>query len=225
MIGFNVYRNGIKQNAAPQSETTYTDLLPRSVDPVRYAIRAVNAAGKESAARQVDIFNVAAGLLSNSLGSGASNPLTTRYFDAFTASITNLASTNMYLSQIELRRSIQGATTMTQTVDVASSIGVGNWLSKDITFPCSVSLTPQSVRLRAIQQSNIGAGTVIYQSTFDFTDVKQPGIMVEIIPNQLPLAGGYSSFDLKLFNRGAAEANVVVSKKQRKPARRYLYAG
>ena len=63
-VGFNVYRNGVQQNASLLAGTTYTDNLPLG-SGVQYGVTAVNNSSQESPARQVNVYPVALGLLVN----------------------------------------------------------------------------------------------------------------------------------------------------------------
>ena len=67
-VGFDVCRNGIKQNGSPLPGTTFIDPLPAPPSGVQYAVRAVNNAGQESAPRSVDVHQVALQLLANPAG-------------------------------------------------------------------------------------------------------------------------------------------------------------
>src|ERR1051325_1453936 len=103
--GFNIYRNGIKQNGVPISGTDFMDSLPLEPTVVRYAVSSVNNSGQESAPRGVDVYQVALGLLANP-ASGASTPLVTRYFDDFRVTVSNLTSgSSLPLRELQLRRS------------------------------------------------------------------------------------------------------------------------
>jgi hypothetical protein len=64
------------------------------------------------------------------------------------------------------------------------------------------------VRVRAIQQ---GDSTVIYQNSFDLTDVSDSGRMISVSANQLPLAGGLATLQVQVFNRGYADLEFVTA--------------
>ena len=73
-VGFNVYRNGVKQNASLLTSPAYTDNLPLG-SGVLYGVTAVNNSAQESPPRQVNVYPVTLGLLADSQGSGTNNPL------------------------------------------------------------------------------------------------------------------------------------------------------
>ncbi|MEW6157838.1 MAG: polymorphic toxin-type HINT domain-containing protein [Verrucomicrobiota bacterium] len=210
--GYNVYRNGIKQNAAPLTATSFTDALPLGGDVVQYAVRAVNAAGEESSSRTVNVYSVDLSLLANNAGGEVSGSLISSYFDNFAAKVSNLTpNSTLPLREIELRRTISSGEALTRTLGVDADIGSGNWLTRQVVFPGAKILAAQSVRFRAIQETDIGGSSVIYQDVFDFTDVANPGVMIEITANQLPLAGGLTPFDVRIFNRGFADLDFLVT--------------
>jgi hypothetical protein len=209
-IGFNIYRNGIKQNGTPQTTRDYTDLLPLSSAAVQYAVRAVNAIGQESAARVVDVYRVDLALAVNALAGGA--PVT-RYFDSFRTTVSNLTSgAGLPLAQVELQRTIQGSLPLVRTNIANLTVAEGNWLDRDVVLPGAALSAPQTLRLRAYQASDIGGSEVIYQRVFEFATVAMPVGMVDIVANQQPLAGGLAAFQVRVFNRGGAPLDLVTTR-------------
>ncbi len=210
-IGFNVYRNGIKQNASALTVASYTDNLPVGNDAIEYVVRAVNAKSEESAPRVVKIYSVTLDLLANAGGDTVSKPLVTRYFDNYRVSVTNLTVNNVFpLETVELRRVAGGGVTTTQTIPVGQSVASGNWYNRDVVFASATTVDAQSMRMRVIQSSDLGGSSVIYQRTFDFASVLEPSLMMSLSASQPPLAGGLTDFDVRLYNRGYADINVIV---------------
>ena len=112
-MGFNVYRNGIKQNSALLTATNYTDTLPMS-DAITYGVTAVDASAQEGLQRIVTVNPVAFGFLANAAGTGTNNPLLTGYFDQFQAGITNLSgSASLTLAGLVWNRTLPGADPLT----------------------------------------------------------------------------------------------------------------
>src|SRR6185312_14452521 len=102
-VGFNIYRNGIKQNNTPQAGNTYTDALAMGTAPVTYAVTALNSTNAESAARSVTVYPVNLSLLVNAAGGTTNNPPVTSYFDDYVVSVSILtASASLPLLQVEL---------------------------------------------------------------------------------------------------------------------------
>ncbi|HWH72139.1 MAG TPA: hypothetical protein VNT26_22440, partial [Candidatus Sulfotelmatobacter sp.] len=213
-VGFNVYRNGIKQNASLLMATnTFTDSLPPGLEPVTYAVTAVNATNAESAARSVKVYALDLGLLLNALDGATPNPPTTSYFDDYKVGVSNLTAAVAFpLQQVEIQRTIPGSAPWNAVAPANSSIGIGNYYATELAVPCSTNTTAQSVRLRAVQQSEVAGSSVIYQKTFASPAVQGPGLMVELSANQLPLAGGLTPFNVHLYNRGYTPMFLVTTR-------------
>jgi large repetitive protein len=202
-VAFNVYRNGIKQNASPISGTTFTDALPANGAIVTYAVRALNSTNAESAARTVDVHAVDLRLSINESG-GTIRPPTGRYFDKYHLTLANVTTIGaLPLRQVEVRRtSTAGTFNLVDTI--GNSVNSGASLVRDLAVPCAADNSAQTVRLRAIQETDIGGSSVIYEASFEFPTVEAPGVMMEVSANAQPLAGGLNSFDVRVYNRGYA---------------------
>ncbi|MGA2174885.1 MAG: choice-of-anchor tandem repeat GloVer-containing protein [Verrucomicrobiota bacterium] len=211
-VGCNVYRNGIRQNAALITGTNYTDNLPLS-DVVRYAVTAVNGSAQESPPRMVTVYPVRLSLLVNSLGRGADNPLLTGYFDQFQVGVSNLGSSNsLPLQQVQLLRTITGLEPLVVTLGAPTNVSAGTQLQELITVPESSVVAAQSVQVTVFQQTDSAGSTVVYENTFNLTDSRLPGTEIALSVNQLPLVGGVTPFQLQIFNRGYADMEVIVSR-------------
>ncbi|MGA2863269.1 MAG: FG-GAP-like repeat-containing protein [Verrucomicrobiota bacterium] len=198
-VGFNVYRNGLKQNTSPLAATSFTDSFPLGALPVTYAVTAVNSTNAESAARSLTVFPLGLALSVN----GGTNPPMTTYFDDYRVAVSNLATSAAFpLQQVEIQRLVPGANPYNLVQAVGTTVGIGNWYGADLPVPgCSIT-APQSVRLRAVQQTDAEGSSVIYQQVFSFPTVQTPASMVDLSANQLPLAGGLNPFNLRVYNRG-----------------------
>ncbi|HWQ92249.1 MAG TPA: polymorphic toxin-type HINT domain-containing protein [Clostridia bacterium] len=199
-VGYNVYRNGIKQNTAVLTNSgSYTDSLPRELTPVTYAVRAVNSTNAESAARSVTVYPVA---LAMQVNSGAAP--TRSYFDSYLVTVSNQATATFPLQQLEIQRTAPGATPL-NIVNVADrSIAADSAYSTNFAVPCATNASLQVLRIRAVQQSDVAGSTVVYQQTVTLQESQNPGLMLEISANQLPLAGGLTPFNVRIYNRGYA---------------------
>src|SRR6185503_17128708 len=127
-------------------------------------------------------------------------------------SVSNLTAAGAWpLRQIEVRRT-PAAGPLNLASPVASAIGTGSGLARDLAVPCATDNSPQVVRLRAVQETDVGGSSVIYQRTFDFPTVQAPGVMMEVSANTLPLAGGLNSFEVRVFNRGYTTMYLATSR-------------
>jgi hypothetical protein len=210
-VAFNVYRNGIKQNAAPLASMSFTDALAANGEIVTYAVRALNSTNAESAARTVDVHTVDLRLSVNETG-GTARPPTGRYFDKYHVTVANLTAAGaMPLRQLEVRRtSTAGPLNLVETIGTA--VNSGTSLVRDISVPCAADTSAQTVRLRAIQETDVGGSSVIYEASFAFPTIEAPGVMMEVSANAQPLAGGLNSFDVRVHNRGYATMYLATTR-------------
>ncbi|HET7625846.1 MAG TPA: hypothetical protein VFM25_11335, partial [Verrucomicrobiae bacterium] len=222
-IGFNIYRNGIKQNASPVTGDNFSDSLPIGTSPVIYSVTAVNSNGDESAAREVTVYPTDLNLLLNTTDNSTSSPPILGYFDNYQFSVSNLTTTAaLPLTQVELRRWVDGSDPVTIVTPINGEIPAGGFYATNAAVPCAVNTSAQSIRVRAVQQTDSEGNSVIYQKVFDFADVQTPGVMVELSANQLPLAGGLSDFDVRVYNRGYAPMYFAATRGASTPGDVYI---
>jgi hypothetical protein len=211
-FGFNVYRNGVKQNTALLSSLSYADSLPLA-DLVQYGVSAVNGSGQESPQRTVSVYPVSLGLLINPNGGATNHPVLTGYFDQFQVGLTNLsASAALPLAELTLTRSVAGTSPLTVTTASAASINAGSGLQQSIVVPEATVIAPQSIEVGASQQTQSEGAVVTYQETFSVTNSRLPGLEVAVSANQLPLAGGLSPIQVQIFDQAYVDMQVVVSR-------------
>ncbi|MCX8107680.1 MAG: Hint domain-containing protein [Verrucomicrobiae bacterium] len=68
------------------------------------------------------------------------------------------------------------------------------------------------VRLRVVQDTGSTGNTVVYEGVYQLENVETPGLNIEVAPREIPLAGGLTPFDLRIFNRGYAPMYVVTTR-------------
>jgi hypothetical protein len=222
-VGFNVYRNGLKQNTSLLSSLSYTDSLPR-VDVVQYGVSAVNGSGQESPQRMVSVFSISLGLLVNPAGSGTNNSVLTGYFDQFQLGITNLSATAaVFLKQLALSRAVAGTTPLQVNQSVSGSINAGTDLQQSLIVPEATSSGTQTIQVSALQQTDIQGSSVTYQQTFIVTNSVVPAAEIAVSMNQLPLAGGLTPFQVQIFNRAYVNMQLIVERANgQKPGDLYI---
>jgi fibronectin type 3 domain-containing protein len=208
-VGFNVYRNGAKQNITPIAQNGYVDPISIGAQPVTYAITAQNAQGQEGAPRSVVVYPARLTLIVNS-ATDVSGSTTTRYFDEYRVQVANIGggATALPLSRIEVRRTMDGADTVDLARNVAIPIAGGQSIEQKINVPEPQFFAPEKIRVRAIQQSD---SEVIYQNSFDKSDVFDAGLMIDVTANQLPLSGGLATLEVQVFNRGYANLEFITA--------------
>jgi fibronectin type 3 domain-containing protein len=210
VVGFNLYRNGIKQNAALLTGTGYVDNLPMP-DAVQYAVTAVNGSAQESPARLVTVQPVGLGLLVNAGGGTINRPLLTSYFDKFQVGISNLSVTSaLPVAQIQLNRTIPGLDPLTITNTTTINVSAGTALLQGFVVPEASIVATQTVKVSVLQQTDSQGSTVSYQQTFTLTDSQSSGTQIAVSANQLPMAGGLTPFQVQVFNRGYTDMQLVV---------------
>ncbi|MCX8155476.1 MAG: FG-GAP-like repeat-containing protein [Verrucomicrobiae bacterium] len=212
-VGYNVYRNGVKQNTAPLTTPAFTDGLgvPRG-GMVSYAVHAVNATNAESVARRVDLHDVSFLVMANLFG-GAESPPVTRYFDAFQVTVFNRNLTApLPVQHVELRRVISGLPPVTRSNGVDAAVPPNAQINREVVLPSSPVARPQMMLVRAVQQPHETGGQAIYQTLVDYVTVVNPEVMVEVSAAQPPLAGGMATLNLRVHNRGYADLDVVTAR-------------
>ncbi|HEX3716951.1 MAG TPA: DUF642 domain-containing protein [Verrucomicrobiae bacterium] len=207
-IGFNIYRNGILQNASLLTTSNYTDNLPLS-DAVTYAVTAVNISAQESPPRLVTVYPVGLNLLINPVN----HPIYINYFDQYQAGVTNLSSAASFpLTQLVLNRAVSGVSPLSVTQLVATAVSAGANVQPTVIVPEATVAAQQTVQLSAFQQTDSEGSTVVYQNSFTFTNAKLPGVEIAVSPNQLPLAGGDTTFQAQINNPSTVPIDVIVSR-------------
>jgi hypothetical protein len=211
-VGYNVYRNGVRQNASPLTALTYTDQLPFA-DAVTYGVSEVNASSQESPQRVVTVNPVVFGMLVNAEGGTTSHEVLTGYFDQFSLFLTNLASAApLNLANLTLNRSVTGGSpfSVTETVDAPILAGAG--LQESIVVPETTVTGAQTIELTATEQTDDEGNNVTYQQTFAPINSTVPGAEIAVSVSQLPLAGGLSPIQVQVFNRAFVDMQLVVSR-------------
>jgi hypothetical protein len=212
-VGFNVYRNGVKQNATPLSGPQFTDAIGVPAGGiVNYIVRAVNATNAESAPRSVDLYDVTLDLFAN-LAVDTEQPLVTFYFDNFLTVVSNRsAGAALPLGFLQLRRTITGQPSVTRSNEVHGSVAASGLHEREMVLACASVTDPQSYLLRAYQEQDAGGSFAIYENTFASANVIRPPNMIEVTATQQPLAGGLATISLIVFNRGHADMDLLVTR-------------
>lgn len=212
VVGFNFYRNGVKQNGSLIPGTNYTDNLPVN-DAVQYAVTAVNALAQESPQRLVTVYPVGMGLQINPLGATQNNTPYVNYFDKFIAGITNQsAGSTLPVARIQYNRTIVGLDPYSVTQIFTTNISAGGNLQQTVIFPESTAPAAESMQIVVDQQTDSQGSRVVYQDTFGLPSAQLPPTEIAVSVNQLPLAGGLTPFQVQVFNRGYADMAFIVSR-------------
>ncbi len=209
-VGFNVYRNGLKQNDTLLTTPTFTDNLGVPTgSAVTYTVRAVNATNAESAPRAITVADVALAMRVNVTANFDNSPVTF-WFDRLRIALTNRSNLELPLDAISVARSLAGGGYSVRGTNTQTTIGAGNWLDTDIIFPAGTNVGLQTVRLQAVQ-TDAGGSMVVYQRMLNYDSVVPLGAMLDVNSAQQPLAGGLATFAVTIYNRGYADMDVLVT--------------
>jgi hypothetical protein len=212
VTGFNLYRNGVKQNASLLLTNTYTDQLPLS-DATQYAVTAVNASSAESPQRLVTVSPVTMALELNSNVTTNSNPPTLDYFDTYQVTISNLSSSQVLtLVQLQAERTGAGLDPLNITQDITTNIPAQAQIQPVFVAPEATVPTPQAVQITAYEQTDSDGSEVTYQDSFTLPGPVVPGPEILVSADALPLAGGLSPFNVQVNNEGYANMQVIVAR-------------
>ena len=212
-VGYNVYRNGIKQNGAPLTSLQFNDTLGiPSGSRIQYTVRSVNSTNAESAPRMVDVYDLGMDFFAN-LTSGEEQPLVTDYFDRLLVVVSNrTASAALPLGGVQVRRSILGASSLTRSNTINAPVPASGVLESTVIVPASSTTEPQSFLVRAHQDADAGGSRAIYEATFAGGIVVRPSTRIHLNATQQPLAGGLSTLTLVVFNQGFADMDLLLAR-------------
>ncbi|MBI3867281.1 MAG: VCBS repeat-containing protein [Verrucomicrobia bacterium] len=212
-VGYNVYRNGVKQNGAPVTALQFTDSLGiPSGSRVQYVVRSVNSTNAESAPRTVDVNDVTLDLFQN-LANTAEQPLVTDYFDnLFVVASNRTTSAPLPAGVVQVRRSIIGLPSITRSNSVHTVVPQADVLESSVILPASSVTDPQTFLVRLYQEVDAGGSTAIYENSFGGGTVVRPQSRITLSATQPPLAGGLSTLSVIVFNPGFADIDLLVNR-------------
>jgi hypothetical protein len=213
-VGYNIYRNGTRQNATPQPGLAFTDALPSGGQPVTYSVTAVNASGQESARRTVVVQPLTATVRLNPADAGDQASVA-RYFDKYSIAVTLSASASEALAMGtgEIIRAVVGETAVQAQFPLPSSIPIGETRTIEVVVPApNTPGAAQGASVALAAATDAGGSAVQYRMVQDFVSGVAPGLMMTVSADAPPLAGGLSDFNLQVFNRGYAPADLVLTR-------------
>jgi hypothetical protein len=218
--GYNVYRDGLKQNGAPLTARTFTDSFDAGNQPVLYGVTAVNASAQESAMRTVLVQPLAATITHNPAEDGTEQTSVSRYFDTFhiVATAGSAASAPLQIDTGEVVRVVTGDATLTASFPVTATIAAGATREVDAVVPApAVTGQGQAVAITLKALPDAGGSTVHYRFLSEHAGADLPGVMLAVSAPVPPLAGGVSTFNVRAYNRGHATADLVLRRVHDEP--------
>lgn len=214
-VGYNVYRNGSKQNSTPLTTLTYNDTLPSAGQTVTYKVTAVNASAQESAARSVVVQPLSAVIR---LNPGTENDYISvaRYFDTYSLAITVGANATapVTLTGGEIIRTVTGETPLQALFPLPSSIAASETKTASVVIAApNVVGVVQGTAITLSAGIASDGSSVAYRFIKDFDGANASGLMLTVGSTVPPLAGALADFTVQVFNNGYAPADLVLSRK------------
>ncbi len=213
-VGYNVYRNGVKQNPSLLTTLTFTDAFPSGGQPVSYDVAAVNASSQESARRNLVVQPVVAAVRLNPVGT-EDRISAARYFDNYVVEFTVgvSASAPVSFGNGEIIRAVVGETPVQATFPLPSSVPAGETRTTSVVI--AAPNTPgasQGASITLAAAADAGGSVVLYRLVQDFVSGGPSGLMLAVSADAQPLAGGLADFNVQVFNRGYAPADLVLTR-------------
>ena len=144
-IGFNVYRNDVKQNGAPiaLANPYYADTLPLPPNEhVDYRVTAVKAGGQEGVPRTIQVLPVTWNMALNLNDSGITHGTVSRYFDNYRVTVENRDAVNpLNLQGIDVNRALSGGETTHFIYQRTLTVPVGQSAQTDVAGAWCLSVT------------------------------------------------------------------------------------
>ena len=214
--GYNVYRDGVKQNGAPLTARVFTDTFDAGNLPVLYGVTALNASAQESAMRTVLVQPLAATITLNPAGDGTTEQASvSRYFDSYRVVMTagSHASAPVLVDTGEIVRAVTGDATLSATFPVTATLAAGATQTTNFAVPApGIAGQGQAVAI-TLKTANDSSGTFVhYRFLSEHDGADLPGLMLAVSAPVPPLAGGVNTFNLTAYNRGHAPADLVLSR-------------
>lgn len=216
-IGYNVYRNGVKQNGQviPVGTRSFTDSLPLPPnEAVEYRVTGVDNQSREGAPRTVDVLPVAWNFLLNVDALGNTNLPLTRYFDNYTVTIINNDATSVLnIGGVEVSRTLSGGATTLLTHQTTTNIAAG--ASAEVSVPVPGAQQPvqtQNLEMAVITAPNQGGSTVRYVRAGSLSGAIEPSLMLALRLTEAPVAGGLADVKVRIHNRGFTPADIILGR-------------
>jgi hypothetical protein len=208
-VGVNLYRNGVRLNAAPLTGGSYTDSQLSGTTRTLYEVRGVDAEGRESASRLLPVLHAAFGLTVNPAAGGAA---LTRYFDVAEIAVSNLTTdAALELAGVTVTRASAGTgETAARTVSVETTAAPRGTARIPVVLPCAASISEQTYTLRLTQALDDPSASVIYERVIVRPAPVPPTLTIELSTTNQPLAGAGCVYQARVHNRGQEAIDLVM---------------
>ena len=216
-VGYNVYRNGVKQNGQmiPVGTKSFTDNLPLPPnESVEYRVTALDNQSREGAPRSVLVQPVAWSFLLNLDAQGNANRSQTRYFDNYSFNIVNHDASNwLAIGAIQVNRTLSGGTTTALSYQTTLNIAAGDEGQVDVPVPgAQYPGQSQTAEIAVVTAPNEGGATVSYIRSGGLNSAVEPALMLEMRLTDTPVAGGLTDVKVRIHNRGYTPADIILGR-------------
>ncbi|MCP3866752.1 MAG: hypothetical protein GY703_01370, partial [Gammaproteobacteria bacterium] len=212
VIGYNVYRGGVKLNTAPKTETRYIDDLFAGSSTVEYGVSALNGEGDEGPVRSLKLLPLAIEVISNPDGDGVSQPLLTSYFNNLGLEITNNATTEpLTFSRLGLDVSQNDELQYSIDQEMGIQVEPGTSYGGTLAVPSGASSEAWLVESRVVQE-NADGSRVFYEQDQLLEDFEVTPSPLNLTTLNASLAGGISTVQVCINNYGYSDISVVVTR-------------
>ena len=210
--GYNLYRNGVRQNPEILSMPAYADPLDPGGNPVTYAITAVNDQGQESAPREITVQPMEVSVLLNPDESGEEFNSIAGTFDHYRLLADNSSgNAGVDVDGFQFTRETSEGVVLERSFDrdLAVPPGAGDALSFVVASPMDEGVL-QDLQLVVKTAPGPGGGIVRYKYTRELFAAVPRQPLFQLTAKEQPLAGGLTDFTVSLTNRGRTEMDFVL---------------
>ena len=208
-VGVNIYRNGVKLNAAPLTGGSFTDAQLSGTTRTLYEVRGTDAEGRESASRLLPVMHAAFGLTVNPAAGGSA---LTRYFDVAEIAVSNRTTdAALELAGVTVTRASAGTgETAARTVSVETSAAPRGTARIPVVLPCAAAIAAQTYTLRLTQALDDPSASVVYERVIVRPAPVPPTLTIELSTTNQPLAGAGCVYQARVHNRGQEAIDLVM---------------
>ncbi len=210
IVGYNVYRGGIKLNGSPLVDTSFEDTTYAGSSVVEYSVTAVNNNGDESPPRKVRVYPIRFEAKTNPDEDGVERSLIAGCFNSMEISLVNNDSVFSFtVDYLAVRITSNGEEQFSHQYPIQSEISAGGTFTSKIVVPIASTMEDQVVRVTAVQEDE--NATVTYQQHF-VMGVTPAAEAVALSVSEPPLVGGYATVHVCINNPGYEPMDIVVNR-------------
>ncbi|MEM7001669.1 MAG: Ig-like domain-containing protein [Pseudomonadota bacterium] len=209
-LGYNVYRNDVLLTPAALTVAEFEDTTFASSNSVLYEVTAVNGSGDESPRRPVIVHPLDVVLATNVDESGVEQPLVGGYLNNIDVDVMldANATSGVSLNELNLVISADGEARVDTTEAIGADLMPGDSQAVDVVVALADETTDQLIRVMVddVQAS----AAAVYESVLLATGVTRSGVAIEMVIDDIPVAGGEALVTQCVVNHGTVDLDIVV---------------